>query len=126
MATRDVPIAAPDVPGSAAVVDVARSRAAADKRSLVAKAPSPASAIVNTAEPAPASSVGFPTDANNRASVTTLREERALVDGALIAMSSGDRKRAAELLDAHASRFPNGLLRLERERARSKLDTEAR
>ena len=69
------------------------------------------------------STLGFPAESadDNGTSATTLRDERSLVDAALIALQAGDYARASSLLDAHAAKFPNGLLRLERERARAKL-----
>ncbi|MGC4095157.1 MAG: hypothetical protein QM756_46010 [Polyangiaceae bacterium] len=53
---------------------------------------------------------------------STLREETALIDAALLAMRAGERERARALLDQHQQRFPNGLLQRERERARARLD----
>ncbi|HET9959060.1 MAG TPA: hypothetical protein VFQ61_31430 [Polyangiaceae bacterium] len=54
-------------------------------------------------------------------SESSLREETALVDTALIALRDGDRSKARLLLETHARRFPHGLLARERERARRKL-----
>lgn len=77
---------------------------------------------MNTPPDAP-STQGFPSEAVAvPPTTTTLREETGLVDAALLAIKAGDRERARALLAEHANKFPNGLLRLERERARSKLE----
>jgi hypothetical protein len=52
---------------------------------------------------------------------TTLREETALMDRAFRALRDGDRAGAADLVSEHERRFPNGLLKRERERARAAL-----
>ena len=54
---------------------------------------------------------------DKRSPESTLREETELMDRALSALRSGDTANARELLRAHATRFPNGALVRERERA---------
>jgi len=51
----------------------------------------------------------------------TLRAETALIEGALAALRAGDTTRARELLAEHATRFPNGLLLRERQRALARM-----
>jgi hypothetical protein len=57
---------------------------------------------------------------------STLAEETRLLDGAFAALSAGDRGRASQLIEAHAARYPNGLLQKERERARLRLSEMSR
>jgi hypothetical protein len=57
---------------------------------------------------------------------STLGEETRLLDRALSALGAGDRKRAAELLAEHESRYPQGLLVKERERAKARLSELSR
>ena len=52
---------------------------------------------------------------------STLAAETQLLDRAFAALGAGDRSTAAALITEHARRFPNGLLRQERERARARL-----
>jgi len=52
---------------------------------------------------------------------STLAAETQLLDRAFAALAAGDRSTAAALVAEHARRFPNGLLRQERERARIRL-----
>lgn len=67
------------------------------------------------AAPAAPSSVtpGEPTRATT-ANASALEEETRLVRGAASARKEGDASRALALLDAHASRFPHGVLERER------------
>jgi hypothetical protein len=51
----------------------------------------------------------------------TLGEETQLIDAALSALRRGDREKATEFIREHEQRFPDGLLRRERERARAAL-----
>jgi hypothetical protein len=51
----------------------------------------------------------------------TLGEETRLIDAALSALRRGDRATAGEFIRQHEQRFPDGLLRRERERARAAL-----
>lgn len=86
-----------------------------------AAAPAPEAAAVSTAAAAPTLAV-----ADGFQSVTTLREETALVDQALAALRAGDLALARDRVQEHERRFPNGLLRRERERARAKLEETLR
>jgi len=52
----------------------------------------------------------------------TLGEETRLIDAALSALRRSDRAAAAEFIRQHERRFPDGLLRRERERARAALN----
>jgi len=52
---------------------------------------------------------------------STLAAETQLLDRAFAALAAGDRSTASALVAEHARRFPNGLLRQERERARNRL-----
>lgn len=67
--------------------------------------------------PAAAPSVAAFPAIGERSSQSTLREETELMDRALSALRAGETTRARELLGAHATRFPNGALVRERERA---------
>jgi hypothetical protein len=72
---------------------------------------------------APASpSAGDGMTAQQRA--TTLAAENALLDRAFAELSAGHRTSAASLIAEHARRFPQGLLRQERERAQARLNAE--
>jgi hypothetical protein len=55
------------------------------------------------------------------ASVTALGEETRLIDAAFSALRAGDRESAKHFVREHERRFPNGMLRRERERARTAL-----
>jgi hypothetical protein len=55
------------------------------------------------------------------AAAATLGEETQLIDAALSALRRGDRATATEFIRQHEQRFPDGLLRRERERARAAL-----
>ncbi|HEY3253363.1 MAG TPA: hypothetical protein VGJ91_05425 [Polyangiaceae bacterium] len=55
---------------------------------------------------------------------STLAAETQLLDRAFAALAAGDRTTAATLVAEHARRFPNGLLRQERERARARLASD--
>jgi hypothetical protein len=57
---------------------------------------------------------------------SSLGEEARLMDAAFAALRAGERNRALALVAEHASRFPQGLLRRERERAAEKLAGQAR
>ena len=50
--------------------------------------------------------------------------ETQLLDRAFAALAANDRASATALVAEHARRFPNGLLRQERERARARLTQE--
>jgi hypothetical protein len=53
---------------------------------------------------------------------SSLAEETRLLDRAFAELAGGNRSAAAALIAEHARRYPNGLLRLERERARDRLE----
>ena len=55
---------------------------------------------------------------------STLAAETQLLDRAFSALAANDRRTAAALVAEHARRFPNGLLRQERERARTRLEQD--
>jgi len=55
---------------------------------------------------------------------STLSAETQLLDRAFAALAANDRASATALVAEHARRFPNGLLRQERERARARLTQE--
>lgn len=110
-------------------VDSSDLRASATEQTSSRAAPTvPPSPVA----PAAQSTAGFASDdvpaAQPRAGVaiepTTLREETALIDGALAALRAGDRARAATLLGEHQRRFPHGLLARERERALHTIDEQ--
>jgi hypothetical protein len=53
---------------------------------------------------------------------STLAEETRILDAAFAELAAGNKQRAAELVQEHATRFPAGLLERERERARARLN----
>lgn len=57
---------------------------------------------------------------------STLAEETRILDAAFAELSAGNKQRAAELVQEHATRFPAGLLERERERARARLNEVSR
>jgi len=57
---------------------------------------------------------------------STLAEETRLQDDAFAELAAGHRGRAAELIHEHEARFPAGLLRQERERAKTRLSEMSR
>jgi hypothetical protein len=63
-------------------------------------------------------------DAARRAS--TLADETRLLDSAFAALGARDGKRAAALIAEHESRYPQGLLKTERERAKIRLSELSR
>ncbi|HET7541127.1 MAG TPA: hypothetical protein VFK05_14720 [Polyangiaceae bacterium] len=81
-----------------------------------ALAPSPsASEVESGSEPAVAA---FDSTARGP---STLAAETRLLDRAFAALAAGDRSTAAALVAEHTRRFPDGLLRQERERARARI-----
>ncbi|HYO93173.1 MAG TPA: hypothetical protein VER33_01625 [Polyangiaceae bacterium] len=87
--------------------------------SSLSRLPARAEAVV---QPQPAAGEG----AVSPASPSSLGEEARLMDAAFAALRSGERHTALALVAEHASRFPRGLLRRERERAAEKLGRDAR
>jgi hypothetical protein len=114
-------------------IDSAASRGSSGTRASAAEETTSRAAVPNPASPSARASAqstaGFARDDEPAAppagvanEPTTLREETALIDGALAALRSGNRARAATLLGEHQRRFPQGLLARERERALRTLD----
>ncbi|MDF3066937.1 MAG: hypothetical protein K0R38_2538 [Polyangiaceae bacterium] len=67
-----------------------------------------------------------PRDRDPPAAGTTLSEETKLLDRAFAALSAGNRDAARRLVAEHESRYPQGLLMKERERAKNKLSELSR
>lgn len=79
--------------------------------------------LASSAEASPAAE---PEPANSAASAhnaSTLRAETELLDRTFTELRAGHRAAAAALITEHEQRFPNGLLRQERERARARLES---
>lgn len=57
---------------------------------------------------------------------STLADETRLLDAAFAALGKGERARAAQLIAEHESRYPSGLLKKERERAKARLSDLSR
>jgi hypothetical protein len=57
---------------------------------------------------------------------STLADETRLLDAAFAALGKGERARAAQLIAEHESRYPSGLLKKERERAKVRLSDLSR
>jgi len=57
---------------------------------------------------------------------STLADETRLLDAAFAALTAGDRAHASQLIQEHESRYPQGLLQKERERARLRLSEMSR
>ena len=93
---------------------------------LHAAEPNSATAANSAAEPAQAAAFVAPSNEGNpRAPVpSTLAAETELLDHAFAELNSGHQSAAAELIAEHERRFPNGLLRKERERARARLEQD--
>jgi hypothetical protein len=84
-------------------------------------APAEGTTSAPNASSAPTSQPATPGPTPATAALSTLGEETALMDAALSALRAGELASAARYLQAHEQRFPNGLLRRERERARRTL-----
>ena len=91
--------------------------------SSVTEPQAPAEGVTSmpNASSAPASQAATPGPPPAAAALSTLGEETALMDAALSALRAQDLATAARYVRAHEQRFPNGLLRRERERARRTL-----
>lgn len=88
--------------------------------SLAASAPTStarSAAVWPAAEPDATNAPASPPNAS------TLRAETELLDRVFAELRAGHQARAAALITEHEQRFPNGLLRQERERARARLKT---
>lgn len=57
---------------------------------------------------------------------STLADETRLLDAAFAALGKGDRARASQLIGEHEARYPAGLLKKERERAKARLSDLSR
>jgi len=96
-----------------------------------AAAVAPSSAASDNASTAQPSVAAFghespPSEVEAQRSTSTLAAETQLLDRAFAALAAGDRSTAAALVAEHARRFPNGLLRQERERARTRLAADSK
>lgn len=133
------PVTVPSPPPAPAAVPpvVAAARPALERVPIATPAPIAATQPASTsASPSPGAVAAFepapsplpspaPSDASAaKQRATTLAAETALLDRAFAELSAGHRDAAAALIDEHARRFPNGLLRQERERARSRLSND--
>lgn len=92
---------------------------AATSTAAFAALPSAPAASVAAAPVASAPVASAP--AERAVEATTLRAETLLIDRALSALRASDTTLAARLLAQHRARFPDGLLKRERERAERKL-----
>jgi len=120
-ATPDAPaLAAPAAPTG--VVERPNVRAA---KALANEAPAP-DARPSTAQPSQADFAASEQPTHSRQERSTLAEETRLLDAAFAALTAGDRAQAASLLHEHERRFPAGLLRKERERAKTRLNELSR
>lgn len=63
-------------------------------------------------------------DSDRLRNESTLAAETQLLDRAFAALAASDRGTASALVAEHTRRFPNGLLRQERERARTRLEQD--
>jgi len=117
-------VAEPTLPESNAAPALEATPIAAGPRSTDSAASAP------TQEPkrdgtAPAVAA-FAAESNGKPSsaqaTSTLAEETRLLDRAFAALTAGDSETAAALIAEHERRFPDGLLRQERERARDRLN----
>jgi hypothetical protein len=76
--------------------------------------PTPPAHVDDPAEVAPPVDDGATLSKTHRRAGSTLEQELPLLQGAQEALRRGDSARALRLLDAHARRFPNGVLAPER------------
>jgi hypothetical protein len=121
-ATPDAPaLATPAEP--AAVVEHPPARTA---KAPANDAPTPVDAIQSSAQPSQADFTASEQPAHAPQERSTLAEETRLLDAAFAALTAGDRAQAASLLHEHDRRFPAGLLRKERERAKTRLNELSR
>jgi hypothetical protein len=105
-----------------AVARVPVSRVEPTRARPLAEAAIPAGANAAPVEPATAPALAeAPPALTAPATATTLGEETGLIDAAFSALRAGDRGTAESFVREHERRFPNGMLRRERERARAAL-----
>jgi hypothetical protein len=91
---------------------------------VVERAPKPAMSeplVEPLAAPEPIVEKARKVRSAKRPAPDTLNSENALLGAAVRALNAGETAEAERLLDEHARRHPNGVLRDERERARRKL-----
>lgn len=131
-------VTTPSRPGNALVTSPvaaseAEPREAAPKR-LALRGDKPAKELAK--EPTDDARTGDPSQSDVEAPVralapnppvgSTLGEETRLLDRAFAELAAGQRGRAAELLAEHESRYPQGLLVKERERAKARISELSR
>jgi len=139
LAPPNPPVASPAAPlpvtGSEPPLTAARSAVVTTGNRSTAAAPSPSPVGMGSARVAQTAVAAFDsvapeaggerarpaTISSAPATSSTLAAETQLLDRAFSALAAGDRTTAAMLVAEHARRFPNGLLRQERERARVRL-----
>lgn len=87
-------------------------------------APSAVAAFELPGSAAPVARAASPAGANAplSAPASTLAEETRILDRAFAEIAAGNRNAAAALIAEHAARFPNGVLKQEREQARNRLN----
>jgi hypothetical protein len=95
-------------------------------RAAVAAEPAAVAAAPNAAHPSQSDFAAVDAPARAPQVGSTLAEETRLLDAAFAALGAGDRARAAQLIQEHESRYPAGLLKKERERAKLKLSELSR
>jgi len=115
-------------PGAAPQANLALRAATPSASDLPPPAMPTSSSVVDTraasAEPAVAAFDSSASDEPTARNGSTLAAETQLLDRAFAALAAGERNTASALVNEHARRFPNGLLRQERERARERLATD--
>jgi hypothetical protein len=95
-------------------------------RPAVAAEPALVAAAPNVPHPSQSDFAALDTPARAPQVGSTLADETRLLDAAFAAIGAGDRTRAAQLIQDHESRYPAGLLKKERERAKLKLSELSR
>lgn len=95
-------------------------------RPVVAAEPAPVAAAPSSAHPSQSDFAALDAPVRAPQVGSTLADETRLLDAAFAAIGAGDRTRAAQLIREHESRYPAGLLKRERERARLKLSELSR
>jgi outer membrane biosynthesis protein TonB len=95
------------------------------KRAELELKPPSAEAAASPARPSQLAFEGAEATLPSKAT-STLAEETRILDAAFAELAAGNKQRAAELVQEHATRFPAGLLERERERARARLHEVSR
>jgi hypothetical protein len=88
---------------------------------LLGAKPEPAPAAAEPPRPSQSAFEGFEAPERPSAPPSTLAEETRLLDAAFVDLAAGRYEQAATLIGEHEARFPSGLLRRERERAKARL-----